>query len=113
MANARSPVCPNCGSRLPYARINIVNPFECPACGKRLCVPAEYSNNIRRVCIVLTIASYMGFFLVWKSFLLAFLLAFLVLFVVALVSAIFCKRLLPPKIQDYATESVKARYIAL
>jgi len=113
MANSRSPVCPDCGSPLPYARINLANPFKCPSCGKRLCVPAEYNNNVRRGLVIFTISLYLGFFLVWKSFLFAFLLASISFFLVGVVVLIFSKRIFPPEIQDCSTEAAKARYTAL
>ena len=113
MANSRSPVCPDCGSPLPYARINLANPFECPSCGKKLCVPPDYNNKIRRVCVILGIALYLIFLVLWKSILLAFFLAAIAFFIVAVIAQIFWKRIFPPEIQDCSTEAAKARYIAL
>jgi hypothetical protein len=95
MANSRSPVCPDCRSPLPYARINIVNPFDCPSCGKKLCVPPEYSSNIRRVCVILGIALYIIFFVLWKSIFLAFFLAAVAFFIVAMIAQIFLEANFP------------------
>jgi hypothetical protein len=113
MATSRSPLCPDCGSRLPYARINLANPFECPSCDKKLCVPPEYNTNIRRACVILTIALYIIFFVSWKSIFLAFFLAVIASFIVGTAAQIFWKRIFPPEIQDCSTEAAKARYIPL
>jgi hypothetical protein len=113
MATSRSPVCPDCGSRLPYARINIVDPFDCPSCGKKLCVPPEYNTNIRRVCLILGIALYLIFFVLWKRIFLAFFVAAIAFCIVCIIAQIFWKRIFPPEIRDCSTEAAKARYIAL
>jgi hypothetical protein len=53
-ADPHSPKCPDCGVGLPYARIDIVKPFECPFCRNKLFVSPEYNKKIRRACTVLS-----------------------------------------------------------
>jgi len=106
--NSRLPLCPDCGSGLPYVRINLIEPFDCPFCGKTLVVSPEYTKRIRQVtflvAIVLTIFSV--FF--WKNILL-FILAPILGFFISAIAHFVAKRFFPPEIED--NESPK--YVAL
>jgi hypothetical protein len=108
VAESSLPVCPDCRSPLPYVSINVMNPFDCPSCGKKLVVRPEYSNNIRRVCTVLSIALALVFVFHWKNPYL-FLLAPIIFALISIIALIFWKRIVPPEIEDYNSP----RYVAL
>ena len=109
---SRLPACPDCGLQLPYARIDLANPFECPSCGEKLCVPVEYKEKIRRFCFTLAIVLPLIFALVWHNI---FLLIWMPVigFLLAIIAPIFWKRIFPPEIVGFASETSKARYQAL
>ena len=50
------PKCPTCGGAVAYLRINIVNTFPCPHCGRQLMVPKTYFKRLRFVSVVLAAA---------------------------------------------------------
>jgi uncharacterized paraquat-inducible protein A len=108
--SSRLPACPDCGSTLPYVRINLVQPFECPSCGKTLVVPREYNNKLRRICLVLSIALTVLLAWILKNVFPTILFFPVVGFLVSFFAAIFFKRVFPPEIGDYAVDSAKARY---
>ena len=111
-ADPHLPKCPDCGVGLPYARIDIVKPFECPFCRNKLFVSPEYNKKIRRACTVLSFTLGVLFALVRNNIVL-FLWSPVIGFVLIPIAPIFCKRFFPPKIEDYASEATKARYLAL
>jgi hypothetical protein len=108
VAESSLPVCPDCRSPLPYVSINVVKPFECPFCGKKLVVRPEYSDDIRRVCTVLAMALSIVFVFHWKNLYL-FLLTPIIFAFLAIIAQIFWKRIVPPEIEDYDSP----RYVAL
>ena len=108
--SSRLPACPNCASTLPYVRINLVQPFECPSCRKTLVVPREYNNKLRRICLVLSIALMVLLAWIFKNVFPTILFFPVVGFVVSFFATIFSKRVFPPEVEDYAVGSAKARY---
>lgn len=111
-ADPHSPKCPDCGVGLPYARIDIVKPFECPFCRNKLFVSPEYNKKIRRACTVLSFTLGIIVALVRNNIVL-FLWSPIIGFFLVPIAPIFCKRFFPPKIEDYASEATKARYLDL
>jgi len=111
-AGPRSPKCPDCGSGLSDSQIDIVNPFECPACRNQLFVSPEYNKRIRRACIVLSFALGIIFAFVRNNIIL-FLWGPVIGFFLVPIAPIFCKRFFPPKVEDYASHATRARYLEL
>jgi uncharacterized paraquat-inducible protein A len=109
-ARPQVPKCPNCGSRLEYARINVAKHFSCPDCENKLMVSETYTSRWRVGCYILTVVICSVLALRSVFFL---LLAPLILFFVGLVTSIAIKRIFPPTIEDVAIKSHEARYIPL
>jgi hypothetical protein len=102
------PKCPDCGSPIEYAKVNLVRPFNCPTCGNLLFVNEKYYKTISRVCYALTAVPCLLLCL-YKGFVYVLLLPVLFL-LLTMVALIFVKRIVPPVIEDYSEDSKKARY---
>jgi hypothetical protein len=119
------PRCPKCGGAVAYLRINIVNPFPCPNCGRHLMVPKTYLKRLRLFSLVLaavvTVAVGLGYWAtppktdagVWRaSFLLLFTFC-ISSFVTAALGSILLKRIFPPTLDDFEEYSKQAHCISL
>ena len=117
--------CPACGATVGYLRINIVNPFPCPHCGRQLMVPKTYFKRLRFCSVVLAAAVAVTSGLrysataprtdagVWHTYFLL-LFTFAVTFLVSgTLGSIFAKRIFPPPLDDYEEYSKQAYYTAL
>jgi predicted RNA-binding Zn-ribbon protein involved in translation (DUF1610 family) len=104
------PTCPSCGATLEYARINVAESFNCPACGNQLMVSERYTKIWRRISTVLTLLSLLA--LGTRNLYLLFL-APVVLVIIGAVGSIVIKRIYPPPIEDVLARSKEARYTPL
>jgi predicted RNA-binding Zn-ribbon protein involved in translation (DUF1610 family) len=119
------PKCPTCGVTVGYSRINIVNPFPCPHCGRQLMVPKTYFKRLRFFCAVLAIAVAVTVCCrywavapktdagVWHAYLLLLLTFGVTSLVAGALGGIFVKRIFPPTLEDYEEYSKQAHYTAL
>lgn len=106
------PKCPTCGVALGYSRINIINPFPCPHCGRQLMVPKAYFKRLRFFCAVLAIGVAVTVCCrywasapktdasVWHAYLLLLLTFGVTSLVAGGLGSIFAKRIFPPTLED-------------
>jgi|SRR5580658_6110836 hypothetical protein len=119
------PNCPTCGVAVGYVRINIVNPFPCPHCGRQLMVPKTYLKQLRLfsrvLAAVVTVIIGLRYWAtpprtdagVWRaSFLLLFTFCITSL-LTACLGSILVKRIFPPTLDDFEEYSKQAHYTAL
>lgn len=124
-AESKIPTCPACGSRVPFIRINIVNPFPCPSCNRQLMVPKTFNKRLRIFSTTLAVA--VGAAVAWRfwssapetdaslqhAFTLLCVAYLVTLFAAKIVGFIFAKRIFPPNLEDYEKYSKQAHYTAL
>jgi hypothetical protein len=104
------PSCPNCGSRLQYAVINVVVIFRCPECNSELIVSDDYRKRVKLTCFAL--AALFCFFLARKNLSLLVLTP-AVFFLVVFAVTFSAKRIFRPPLEDVVARSKAARYTAL
>jgi hypothetical protein len=107
-SNSNSPECPNCGSKLSNAQIDLVKPFPCPSCAKKLAVSETYMWRLRRTAEALTLGLS-----VWLALSNIFLLVLapIVLVFISMVAGVVSKRIFPPPIDEVVDKSKEARYL--
>jgi hypothetical protein len=124
-AAPHSPKCPTCGVAVGYLRVNIVNPFPCPHCGRLLMVPKTYFKRLRFFCVVLAVAVAVTIGLrywataprtdagVWHTYLLSLFTFSITVLLTASLGSILVKRIFPPTLDDFEEYSKQAHYTAL
>ena len=124
-AAPHSPKCPTCGVAVGYLRVNIVNPFPCPHCGRLLMVPKTYFKRLRFFCVVLAVAVAVTIGVrywataprtdagVWHTYLLSLFMFSITVLLTASLGSILVKRIFPPTLDDFEEYSKQAHYSAL
>jgi hypothetical protein len=119
------PKCPTCGVTVGYLRINVVNPFPCPHCGRLLMVPKTYFKRLRLFSIVLAAAVAVTIGLrycataprtdagVWHTYFLLLFTFGITFLLTASLGSILVKRIFPPTLDDFEEYSKQAHYTAL